>query len=217
MARKNVYKINGKVVNDESIFGNDEVVFDEERLFEEDEEIKNLLTGEAASEDSEHIEDLEYDEDDDFEYEEDDEEVDGEEVVEKKKKHKKTRKEKFHYHGKHELLPERENWKQIRFYRRRAIPLAASLITGILALVFGFISFKYNALFSLATILIVVTGLVYSLIGFFKVRTRGIIVLIIGIVFNIIGIIMVISPLKALFREMDALKDAFKGFLDTLK
>ena len=77
-----------------------------------------------SREDSEHIEDLEYDEDDDFEYEEDDEEVDGE-VVEKRKNTKRQEKKNSITMVNMNFYP-KENWKQIRFYRRRAIPLAAS-------------------------------------------------------------------------------------------
>lgn len=205
MARKNKYKINGKVVNDDrefinddSEFANDDLLFDDSEDFVEEEERAKVVLAIDP-------------------YPEDIDEDDLDTPIKKEKKRKKTRKEKLRYRGKYELLPEKENWKQIRFYRRRATPMAASLITGILALVFAFLAYKYNSLFSLATILIVVTGFIYSLIGFLKIRTKGVIVLIIGFLFSVIALIMIISPLKALYHQADQVKDALKDFLETLK
>lgn len=200
MARKNKYKINGQVVNDDTVFANDDIFFNEGEEFLDEENRENTFIAAEPYPDD-------FDEDEFFEEAETSE-------VKKKKKRKKTRKEKLRYRGKYELLPERENWRQIKFYRRRFLAIGASFITGIFALLLGFAAYKYNALFGVLTILIAVPGLIYSLIGLVKIRTKGIIVVIIGLVFNIIGLIMIISPLKTIFSNFGAIQQALKDLLD---
>ncbi len=200
MARKNKYKINGQVVNDDTVFANDDIFFNEGEEFLDEENRENTFIAAEPYPDD-------FDEDEFFEEAETSE-------VKKKKKRKKTRKEKLRYRGKYELLPERENWRQIKFYRRRFLAIGAPFITGIFALLLGFAAYKYNALFGVLTILIAVPGLIYSLIGLVKIRTKGVIVVIIGLVFNIIGLIMIISPLKTIFSNFGAIQQALKDLLD---
>lgn len=197
MARKNLYKINDVLSVDDEKFRDDDELFADGDEYEE-EYIK------ARPDIIDYPDDI--DEDDlDYDFKA--------EYKEARKKRKKTRKEKFRYRGKYELLPERENHKQIRFYRRRFTYMASALITGIIGVGFGFLAFKYNHIFALLTVLIVLPGILWGLFGLINIRTKGLIIIIIGLTLNIIAVIMIMKPLWALIPNLGQMYDLIKDYI----
>lgn len=118
-----------------------------------------------------------------------------EEDEEPVKKPKKTLKQKLRYRGKYELLPEKENRKQLRFYYRLFVYKYTGIITGIFALLFGFGALRYNKLLAICAFLIVLPGIFWSLIGIFKIRRLGLILLITGLALNVAALALAVVPL----------------------
>lgn len=195
MARKNKYKINDVPSYDDDEFLDDNIIFDDREEFLEDHEKGRPVIKDYPADIDE--DDLDYD----FKAE--------------RRRNRKTRKERFGYKGKYELLPERENQKQIRFYERRFRYRTTALITGILALPFAFVAFKYNLLFSLLVILMVIPGFLWGLVGLIKIRTAGIITIIIGLTLNVIAVIMISKPLFNLIPHLKVIVDLIKTYFDS--
>lgn len=201
MARKNLYKINDVLSVDEADFAKDSERFDDRKEFLEEYEL-------ARPDIEDYPDDV--DEDDlDFDFKE--------ARREERRRNKKTRSEKFHYRGKYELLPERELNKQTRFYFRLFRYRFASLLSGILALGLAFIAWKYNILFSVLTLIAVVPGLLWGLLGLLKIRTKGIIIVIIGLLLNVLAVIMVIRPFYNLIPQLADMFQLFKDYLNSIK
>lgn len=116
------------------------------------------------------------------------EEVSEEVIAEKKEK---TLSQRLRYKGKYELLPEKELRKQLRFYERRYLYKYSAYITAIPALFFAILALKYNTLISLMVLLMVTPGILWSILGAFKVRRGGaLIIILIGLVLNVIAVIV---------------------------
>ncbi|GEM_PF-2546162 len=111
------------------------------------------------------------------------------------KKPKKTLKQKLRYRGKYELLPEKENRKQLRFYHRLFIFKYTGLVTGIFAVAFAFGALRYNKLLSISAILIALPGLFWGLTGLFKIRRFALIPLFTGLFLNVAAIALAAIPL----------------------
>lgn len=91
--------------------------------------------------------------------------------------------------------------------------MASALITGIIGVGFGFLAFKYNHIFALLTVLIVLPGILWGLFGLINIRTKGLIIIIIGLTLNIIAIIMIMKPLWALIPNLGQMYDLIKDYI----
>lgn len=111
------------------------------------------------------------------------------------KKPKKTLKQKLRYRGKYELLPEKENRKQLRFYFRLFVFKYTGIVTGIFAIAFAFGALRYNRLLSISAILIALPGLFWGLIGLFKIRRFALILLFTGLILNLAALALAAMPL----------------------
>lgn len=201
MARKNLYKINDIASVDDDEFNDDDELFDDRDEFLEDYE-------KARPDIEDYPDDIDEDDlDRDFRAER----------REERRRNKKTRTEKFHYKGKYELLPEKENYRQLKFYYKLFRYRAAAMISGIVGIGLGFVAWKYNLLFALLVIVAVIPGILWGLLGLIKTRTKGIIIIIIGLVLNAIAIIMIIRPLWELIPHLKNMGQLFKDYLDSIK
>lgn len=132
-----------------------------------------------------------------FVYEDEAEAEELEAYEPKKRKPKKTLKQKFGYKGKYDLLPEKENHKQIKFYQKLFNYRYAALIGGIVAMLFAYATIRFNSLFSVVVIFSVLPGLLYGILGLLKLRDWRFFMAASGIVVNVIAVIMVIGPFTA--------------------
>lgn len=196
MARKKLYKINNIPSNSDDDFADDNERFDDHDDY--------LEEWEKASPDI-----LDYP--DDIDEDDLDHEFKADRKADRKRR-KKTRSEKFRYRSKYPLLPEREIAKQSRFYARRFVYKATALITGILALPLAFLAYKFNRIFAVLVLFIVIPGLIWGLIGLIKIRTSGLIIIIVGLALNVIATIMIARPLYHLIPNLGQIVDLIKDY-----
>lgn len=137
-----------------------------------------------------------------------------EEAVEEKKK-KKTRKEKLRYKGKYELLPERENYRQLRFYHRRFVYKYVPFITAAFAILFSFAAIQYNRLLAISAILIAAPGIFWGILGLLKIRRFAFFVVVTGLVLNVIAIIMAIVPLTQVMGQLGQIWTLIQQYLSS--
>lgn len=158
--------------------------------------------------------------DDDLKYAEpvliEEEPVEAPRPQEEKKKPKKTLTERYRYKGKYELLPERELRKQLRFYQRVFNYRWLGILSGVCAIFFAAIATKYNHYFSLFTLLIVISGLIYGVFGLIKIRRFGLILVLLGVVLNVVAIIMVINPLKLIIADAAEIVQLINDYISSI-
>ncbi|HOA10898.1 MAG: hypothetical protein ACOX3B_01065 [Bacilli bacterium] len=114
----------------------------------------------------------------------------------------KTLTDRYHYRGRYYLLPERELRKQLRFYQKVFNYRFLGIIAGVIALIFSILSLTFNAYFAVFTLLIVITGLIYGLLGMLKLRGLNWLFVLIGIGLNIMAIVLAMKPLTFVFKHL---------------
>jgi hypothetical protein len=114
----------------------------------------------------------------------------------------KTLTDRYHYRGRYYLLPERELRKQLRFYQKVFNYRFLGIIVGVIALIFSILSLTFNAYFAVFTLLIVITGLIYGLLGMLKLRGLNWLFVLIGIGLNIMAIVLAMKPLTFVFKHL---------------
>ena len=114
----------------------------------------------------------------------------------------KTLTDRYHYRGRYYLLPERELRKQLRFYHKVFKYRFLGIIAGVIALIFSILSLTFNAYFAVFTLLIVITGLIYGLLGMLKLRGLNWLFVLIGIGLNIMAIVLAMKPLTFVFKHL---------------
>jgi hypothetical protein len=114
----------------------------------------------------------------------------------------KTLTDRYHYRGRYYLLPERELRKQLRFYQKVFNYRFLGIIAGVIALIFSILSLTFNAYFAVFTLLIVITGLIYGLLGMLKLRGLNWLFVLIGIGLNIMAIVLAMKPLTFVFKHI---------------
>lgn len=114
----------------------------------------------------------------------------------------KTLTARYHYRGRYYLLPERELRKQLRFYQKVFNYRFLGIIAGVIALIFSILSLTFNAYFAVFTLLIVITGLIYGLLGMLKLRGLNWLFVLIGIGLNIMAIVLAMKPLTFVFKHL---------------
>ena len=114
----------------------------------------------------------------------------------------KTLTDRYHYRGRYYLLPERELRKQLRFYQKVFNYRFLGIIAGVIALIFSILSLTFNAYFAVFTLLIVITGLIYGLLGMLKLRGLNWLFVLIGVGLNIMAIVLAMKPLTFVFKHL---------------
>lgn len=71
-----------------------------------------------------------------------------------------------------------------------------------IALIFSILSLTFNAYFAVFTLLIVITGLIYGLLGMLKLRGLNWLFVLIGIGLNIMAIVLAMKPLTFVFKHL---------------
>lgn len=99
------------------------------------------------------------------------------------------------YKGKYELLPEKENRKQIRFRDRIFTYSYTALITGIFAVLFAIGAIIFNRLLAFCVVLCVISGLFWGLVGLIKLKAYRRFYVLLGLGLNIIAISISVQPL----------------------
>lgn len=126
----------------------------------------------------------------------------------------KTLTERYRYKGKYFLLPERELRKQLKFYQKVFNYRYLGIISGVIALIFSMLAVMLNAYFAVLTLLIVITGTIYSIVGMVKLRGFSWILGIIAIALNIAAIAVAMKPMTFVFTNLNEIIEMFNEYLE---
>lgn len=127
----------------------------------------------------------------------------------------KTLTDRYHYRGRYYLLPERELRKQLRFYQKVFNYRFLGIIAGVIALIFSILSLTFNAYFAVFTLLIVITGLIYGLLGMLKLRGLNWLFVLIGIGLNIMAIVLAMKPLTFVFKHLGEIMALINEYMNS--
>ncbi|OQC11004.1 MAG: hypothetical protein BWX74_00405 [Tenericutes bacterium ADurb.Bin087] len=125
----------------------------------------------------------------------------------------KTLTDRYRYKGRYYLLPERELRKQLRFYQKVFNYRFLGIIAGVIALVFAILALMFNAYFAVFTLLVVITGLVYGVLGMFKLRGLNWILVLMGIGLNIVAIVLAMKPLTFVFKHLGEIIELISEYI----